>query len=590
MVQFCLYNKIVEKDVFQIQKRVKTFKKNLWHYLMVFLIFSLLSLVIQGPQIFSRGYILGVDSIFHMNRFYETMMQLKTGDFSYFISIFGFQQSARIINAVYGPGMAYVMGFILLVTNSWIKFQIVTSFLVNVFGAVGIYRIAFKLSKKSLASILCGCIYMTTSTLASWNISGSFTGIGSMMIPFVLYYGIEMLVNEDHYFSFIGLGLSMGLLLQTHLFSSLLATLALAPFVIYSFIQTLSKWAFFRRMISAVTIAILCSLNVWFSLFHLMGRNILIQTAPRDLMRAAIFFSTTESNSQSNIGVILTILVLSQIFITFFSWKSMNKHIIFMTVVGLVFLFVSSRFFPWEIIGNMFPLFESSIQFPSRIAVIAIILLLSSLSATVYELENKNLLVIFAIFSVIAVSIQQNKIYNSMDVWKSENVLVAPNKKPEEVSSNQLRELIKSPDVGKVLEVVQKGTSDYLPLKQKLANADFEKFSPYEKYWQYIITPNKQFTKKTVDGSLIVSWNSNQNEKINVPIVKYKDTIIKKDGKKLSPELTDIGTLKILSKKGMNQITVSYTTPKVISISIIISMVSILIVIGYIAFKKLLGK
>ena len=124
----------------------------------------------------------------------------------------------------------------------------------------------------------------------------------------------------------------------------------------------------------------------------------------------------------------------------------------------------------------MFPLFESSIQFPSRIAVIAIILLLSSLSATAYELENKNLLVIFAIFSVIAVSIQQNKIYNSMDVWKSENVLVAPNKKPEEVSSNQLRELIKSPDVGKVLEVVQKGTSDYLPLKQKLANADFEKF------------------------------------------------------------------------------------------------------------------
>ncbi len=139
------------------------------------------------------------------------MMQLKTGDFSYFISIFGFQQSARIINAVYGPGMAYVMGFILLVTNSWIKFQIVTSFLVNVFGAVGIYRIAFKLSKKSLASILCGCIYMTTSTLASWNISGSFTGIGSMMIPFVLYYGIEMLVNEDHYFSFYRIGTQYGI-------------------------------------------------------------------------------------------------------------------------------------------------------------------------------------------------------------------------------------------------------------------------------------------------------------------------------------------------------------------------------------------
>lgn len=73
------------------------------YYLIIFVIAGLFVV----PQLWTHKMILGADALFHYNRFYETAEQLKTENFSYFISIFGFQQSGRIVNAVYGPLFAY---------------------------------------------------------------------------------------------------------------------------------------------------------------------------------------------------------------------------------------------------------------------------------------------------------------------------------------------------------------------------------------------------------------------------------------------------------------------------------------------------
>lgn len=59
--------------------------------------------VIGYATIIYKKVILGSDSVFHYNRFYEAAMQLKNGNFSYFLSLYGFQQSGRIVNALYGP-------------------------------------------------------------------------------------------------------------------------------------------------------------------------------------------------------------------------------------------------------------------------------------------------------------------------------------------------------------------------------------------------------------------------------------------------------------------------------------------------------
>ena len=66
--------------------------------------------LIMFPQFVSHGVILGTDSIFHFNRFYDAAKQIQQLNFSYFQSNYSFQQSGRIINAVYGPLFAYLNG------------------------------------------------------------------------------------------------------------------------------------------------------------------------------------------------------------------------------------------------------------------------------------------------------------------------------------------------------------------------------------------------------------------------------------------------------------------------------------------------
>ncbi|MDU1879425.1 MAG: hypothetical protein E6779_07590, partial [Finegoldia magna] len=59
------------------------------------------------------------------NRFYEDAMQLKNGNFSYFLSLYGFQQSGRIVNALYGPFFSYLQGGLVLISGTWFRYQIV---------------------------------------------------------------------------------------------------------------------------------------------------------------------------------------------------------------------------------------------------------------------------------------------------------------------------------------------------------------------------------------------------------------------------------------------------------------------------------
>ncbi|BDG69336.1 hypothetical protein [Enterococcus innesii] len=559
--------------------------------IIIWVIFAILSIIIQSPQIFSKGYILGVDSIFHMNRIYETMMQLKTGDFNYFISLFSYQQSARIVNAFYGPGMSYILGAVLLLSGSWVKFQLITSFFVNVIGAYGVYRIAKKLSVSDVLAVLSGAIYMGTYFVASWNTAGSFTGIGNMLIPYVIFYGIEMLVDKKQNFSVLGLGLSMGVLLQTHVFSSLLATLVLLPCVIYAFIKTTLKKEFLLSMIFSVGIAILLSLNVWLGMFYLLKDNQLLQTVPLDLLKNAVYFLPEKGNGQANIGIVLSSLFFFQVINLVINWRHINNTTKILMTTGSIFLLLSSRFFPWNIFSKLFPALESFLQFPSRLIIVPTILLLVTFEYACKYLKKEMVLIVLGIAALFSISIAQDRVMSRMTEWNSENVLASPNKKPSNLSAKELRNVIRSNNLGEVLDVVRKGTSDYLPLKEPLSNQDFEHFDPYSKYWEYVINPNPNFEKKVLNGDIVVSWESDDDKIVNVPIFKYEGTVIKdlSSGKPIDVRTTDIGTIQ-LNAGEVRAIRVSYPIPLTIKISLFLSGITFIISLSYIIinqFKKI---
>lgn len=508
-----------------------------------------------------------------MNRFYDTMMQLKTGDFNYFISTFGFSQSARIVNAVYGPFVAYLFGAILLISGNWIRFQLITSFFINIIGAFGVFRICKKLQLSDLTSTLCGCLFMTTYFLSSWNYNGSFTAVGAMLVPWVLYYGIEMSTENNQKFSVLGLGISMGVMLQTHVFSSLLVTMALLPFVIYSLIISNNRFIFISKMFCAVIIAITLSLNVWLGFLHVMGNNTLLQTSPMDLFINAINFSSPLNTSQINIGFILGAIYIGQIFIVFINWKESSAIMKIMTTTGALFLFLSSKFFPWGLIAKIIPSLQSTLQFPFRLQVIPAILLIVSFGIFAERYRSKMIIVAFGICVVISLSTAQNRISDRMTIWKGNDVVAYPNKLPENVSPDDMRSMFKTRDKDEILNIMPKRTPDYLPIDKKISTDDYHKFNPYGQYWRQFIKPNKDFDKSVRNGKLIVSWVSKTNGNVKVPIVAYKNTIIKKDGKNISYQKTPIGSIVVSSTEGRNTIEVSYKTPTYIKISIAISLI-----------------
>lgn len=53
--------------------------------------------IIVSAQLFRHSIILGTDSNFFMNKVYESYMQQKNHTYNYFQSLYGFQQSGRIL-------------------------------------------------------------------------------------------------------------------------------------------------------------------------------------------------------------------------------------------------------------------------------------------------------------------------------------------------------------------------------------------------------------------------------------------------------------------------------------------------------------
>ncbi len=91
--------------------------------------FCFLAILFLLPHIFTHKLVIGADAPFHYNRFYDAAQQFTNWDFHYFPSLYGFQQSGRIVNAVYCPFFAYFQGLIVLFSGSWFHYQIFSSFI-----------------------------------------------------------------------------------------------------------------------------------------------------------------------------------------------------------------------------------------------------------------------------------------------------------------------------------------------------------------------------------------------------------------------------------------------------------------------------
>ncbi|MDK1724742.1 MFS transporter [Dellaglioa algida] len=548
----------------------------------VLIIFGV-SMFLVLPQILNHSLILGADSLFHFNRIYDIYMQFKTGNFSYFQTNYGFQQGGRIVNALYGPGFAYVLGGLLVVVHSWIKFQVISSFLLFFISGYSMYLLSREMDSTKKISLFTAILFMGSFRISNWSTGQTFMTWGVMLMPLVVLMGVKMIKDRGKGLKIIPLALVVSIMIQVHLLSALMSIAVLIVFFVIGFLKTDQKINLLLKCLFAGLLSLILTFNVWGAMLDVFTTNTLYSPFANLNMSASTMNLSLGDSNLTQIGLVMSLIFVLQIVWLIFSKDKVSVTNRIVTAMGLVFLVISSSLIPWTNVGKNIPELQSFLQFPYRFDGFSLVLLLAGFGATISMLKVKEtkkgfelLLIVGSIFTLTEsyLDIQKNN-----EVWNTEhsvlytrNVTIKKN-----ISNEQVTKAFTGTNLNAGLKLVTKPTSDYLPNNRVLSQ------NPYGDY-QKDMNKNKYKVTKKVNrnGDLIIRWKSEDKGKaISLPIVVYNNSSVQLNGTSLNPKkmtLSTMGSPTVISTKaGTNTLVLGYHSKIVTRTRLIIVLLAWLI-------------
>lgn len=543
-------------------KQIFKSRERLWVSLFI-IVFAIL---LVTPQLFTRKVILGSDSIFHYNRFYEAAMQLKNGNFSYFLSLYGFQQSGRIVNALYGPFFAYLQGGLILISGTWFRYQIVSRVLLHILAESSMYALLKQCKVKTSIALSLGLLYATTFSIQYWTMRQGFSSWGAALLPYcfipAIHYVFYQRVDQ------VRLALSMALIFQVHVLSALMLVMMYLPFYIYTFVKVTAskKKETIVKVLIAVILFLLLTVNVWGVLLYLRGANHLLDPfINREIGKNGI---DGTARYWLYTPISLMVLLILQFIYAIVNWKKLARWKRILHFIYFVFFFLSTGLFPWQYLVENGNNFAELIQFPFRFFVPATILLLAITGLTVTRFVNWRKSIAVLLFAFAGVGLIQN-IMDTTDRVKSaaqDGELISIVKHTYVEGDYQTISLtMNDSDLSQFLNLVVKPTPDYVPIYGTIG-----KQNTYDLYYENIVT-NQRTEKLIEDNYLVLTWQADEGEELNLPIVVYKDSILTLNGKELDKDdynLSTIGTPTVSSQEGKNKLELRYQEPEWIFVAI----------------------
>ena len=537
-----------------VRERLSRFReKEVW---LSGLITVVAAFVLIIPQVLTKGVIAGSDFLFHYNRFYETAMQIKTGNFSYFISLFGFYSSGRIVNALYGPYFAYFQGLLVLISRNWYTYQLVSRFLMGIIAGFSMNALTKRAGVKPKISLAIAVFYMTTFSIQYWTFRQGFSSWGAAVMPWCLIPAIDFIQRKK--IAPVRLAVAVSVMVQIHMLSAFLLILAYLPFYLYGFVKSTDKKNILWNGIKAVALALVLTANVWVVLANVGRANNLVEP----FINSKLYIMTVNQRSIQWLitPIPLLLMVLYQLYFTFKHWRHFDT--LLRLVVGSFFLFLvlSSSIFPWYSINKLNLSLVNLIQFPFRFFIPATVLLLLAVALILERYFDVKwsrwvtigLLLVNVVSFAQIMHLQQEKIteyYTAKHPIKNKkHTFVLGNTKAVQAS-------FYSSNLNDLLDLIAKSTPDYLPSKK--SNTD----NKYVLYEEFVLKHTDDF-KKSQDGStLIVTWNADNDGTVSLPVAKYQDTQLVLNGKKLTSKdylLSGIGTPTVTQRIGKNTLEVTY--------------------------------
>lgn len=604
--------------------------KKCWPFIVILLMTYLLAAI----QLRNGGTILDIDTIFHYNRFFDASEQLRTGNFSYFQTNFAFNQSGRVVNAVYGPLFAYFNGLLILIFGTWYNYQIATYFIICMFAGTGMYLLARKTNVNKYISTALAILYLNIGTIQAWFDHSNLAAWGGAFAPFVLIEGINMVQNHRSPLRWIRLMLVMSLVAQIHILSTLILSLALIPFWFAGYFKANDRKKMIVDLIKAIVGTIILSANVWGAIL-VIYQNQIAPTLSHNLAKNALKISGYGSLRDDILASLLFIFIVQVIYVLL-NYKKMPLNL-FVTIEGSIFLFLSSKLMPWDFLQSKVKILTSYLQFPHRFLLVAYPLLLLGIGLSINSLNllKDNIfykiawvtigVVILENFGSNYYRITQRSTFNRAEVYRAnsskyystknmydkyrytesindmpDDYLVSGFSKDDKSKLyvqvpargiyykntgdiNKINQILHDKNKKKqLLDLIIKINPDYLPIYHgKKSGSEVDYY-----YINNVIKPEQsgKFKYKVLkSGTLKLTWNSPKNGEISLPLVMYKQSrLIVNDKEMHNPRLGEIGTPTIKQKIGKNTAVLRFITPVWFKILSITSMLAWIIMCIYI--------
>ncbi|WP_285818164.1 cell division protein [Lactobacillus taiwanensis] len=551
---------------------INKYKSRIIDYLIPIVLSVIIATILIWTELSTRSGLTLDDTAFHFHRFYDTYQQIQNHNFSYFQMNYGMGASGRIVNALYGPFLAYLMGFLLLFCSSWLRFQIVITYLIFIIGGLGTYHLSRKVKISKTVSAIITAMFLTTGYIAYWPRSNAFNSWGAVLIPFVLMQGINLLNNHQKRFSWVSLGIVMAIVAQIHLLSTFFAILTLIPFFIYGLVLSKNKHQMWIDAFKAVGLFIILTANVWGAFLLLYPTNQMASPINYSPVLTALNLSVAGASTMwTSITEVTLLLFIVQIIYVLFNFRSSRLNT-FVTLEGAVFLYLSSNLFPWQFIKDNFPAVTGYLQFPNRFTVVAYPLLFIGIGLTITEIiknHGKKIGIIASALAIVVVLFNVRADFNEINNNITYNKGITSNVK--EMKEQGLDVYIKK---------IAINSPDYLPVQRKIKSSDVTgilmSMAPQE----------KNFSKKNLPGGqLQLKWNEAKAKLVTLPIFMYRQSQLNVNGKKVNPKLNEIGMPQVTAKVGENTAILSFKTPIWFTVLLYISILGWIIMMIYGVFR-----
>lgn len=515
-------------------------------------------LILLLPQYIGKEFIIGSDAIFHFNRFYDTSQQIKEGNLQYFLSIYGFQQSGRIVNALYGPLFAYFHGLLVLVSSSWFHYQLLSNGILYIVAGYSMYGFLKKVKVDGWLAVWTSLLFMTTYSIQYWVERQGFSAWGAAVFPLCLIPAVELIQQQK--IRPIFLGAAIALMFQIHVLSSVFLVLVYIPFFLLAFIESQNKKQLVLSLIEAIGVFALLSLNILLSLVDLNSHNEL----KKPFINQNMDRNTITGTSKYWLFTpwLLPVILGATGFFTWKNWRKLSKYLKTMIGTGTVFLILSTNLIPWKTLTQSDNPLITIIQFPFRFFVPATVLLLISFSVLIFRHTKKSVRRTIALAILLGISFAGALIENTqwLEKWQDDAWVIRQRKHTYVLTEDAatFKAAFFSTDKAQALTLIQRSTPDYLPLYEE------DNKNKYDAYAEQIIQQDERFKKTVRDGRLTVSWQADKAGPVEVPVIKYYRTTLSLNGQQLSENnisLSNIGTVTVQQKAGENQLVLDYKSP-----------------------------